>query len=317
MSRKRRTNNTFKEDVRKEHPQNVNQDNIKTRNVMPENYNISVPPQVQQPVQQHPIDINPLLERASLPGETFSLPSMGIFYNNGELANDVVNGEILIYPMVTMDEIIMKTPDKLLNGTAITEVLRRCAPQILKPLEILGKDMDFILVALRKITYGNGYEVVFTHDCENAKEHSYIVDIDKWLRSNRKIDTSIMKNECIVTFPNNQVCSIIPPKYGQIIKLFKNFEYQADMEGEISEREAAKQFIDSVLSLIDNVDGIVDRKHIEEWLTAIPAGYLKQISDRISKITNWGIDNEVEEICKDCKQPMKMNISLNPVSFFI
>ena len=87
---------------------------------------------------------NPLLERIRIPGETFTLPSQGIFYKNGELDDDSKNGEVYIYPMVTYDEIVLKTPDKLFSGEAITEVFQRCVPQIKKPMELLAKDVDFI-----------------------------------------------------------------------------------------------------------------------------------------------------------------------------
>jgi len=260
-----------------------------------------------------PPTVNPLLAKTQLPGEAFLLPSGGLFYNNGELSDDVVGGEIMIHPMVTMDEIIMKTPDRLLNGTAITEVIRRCVPQILKPLEILGKDMDYILIALRKITYGDSYEVIFQHECEGGKEHSYLINIDKWLQSNIKMDKNILTKECVVVFDNNQVCSLVPPRYGQIINVYKTFDRDtSDMKPE----EVSREFITSVLSLIDNVDGVKDSNHIFEWLNTIPAGYLRQISDRIDSITNWGVENVVSDICKDCGEKMDMNVSLNPVNFF-
>jgi len=47
-------------------------------------------------------DINPLIERAYVPGETHTLPSGGLFYKNGELSNDVKNGEITVNPMTAI-----------------------------------------------------------------------------------------------------------------------------------------------------------------------------------------------------------------------
>ena len=83
-----------------------------------------VPPQETSP------PVNPLLERARLPGQTFTLPSKGLFYKHGEVDDSVLaaKGEVMVYPMVTLDEINIKTPDKLLNGTAITDVFKRCMP---------------------------------------------------------------------------------------------------------------------------------------------------------------------------------------------
>ena len=59
---------------------------------------------------------NPLLRNIQLPGDTVRLPSRGIFYNNGELTPSTQNGEVHVYPMKAIDEIIMRSPDKLLSG---------------------------------------------------------------------------------------------------------------------------------------------------------------------------------------------------------
>ena len=37
---------------------------------------------------------NPLLASLRIPGETFRLPSHGLFYTDGELDDSVVNGEV-------------------------------------------------------------------------------------------------------------------------------------------------------------------------------------------------------------------------------
>jgi hypothetical protein len=83
---------------------------------------------------------NPLLEKLKkkIPGETFRLPSRGLFYTNGELDPEVENGEIVIYPMTTVDELALRSPDMLFQGTAITQVIRRTVPQILKPERLIA-----------------------------------------------------------------------------------------------------------------------------------------------------------------------------------
>ena len=96
---------------------------------------------------------NPLLDRLNrMPGETIRLPSLGQFYEHGELEEGVVNGEIVLNPMTMTDEIMMKSPDMLFQGTAIERVFQRCSPQIKKPLDLLSSDVDFILTHLRKIS---------------------------------------------------------------------------------------------------------------------------------------------------------------------
>jgi len=97
-----------------------------------------------QPAQEY-AEINPLLTRVEMPGSTFQLPSRGLFYDNGELRDDVEMGEVHVHPMSAFDEILMKTPDALFSGEAVHKVFLRCIPQVLQPVELLAKDVDFLL----------------------------------------------------------------------------------------------------------------------------------------------------------------------------
>ena len=154
---------------------------------------------------------NPLMERARIPGETFALPSAGLFYKNGELSSDVIDGEVVVNPMVTVDELTMKSPDKLLNGTAIVDVFSRCIPQIQDPLRLLAKDVDYLMICLRKVTYGDEIEITHTHTCEDAKRHSYVVNLNTFLQKTTRLQTTDLSAKYILTLPNSQVVVLQAP----------------------------------------------------------------------------------------------------------
>lgn len=126
-------------------------------------------------------NVNPLLERIKIPGETIRLPSNGVFYTNGELDNSVTNGEIHIYPLTAISELLLRSPDKLLEGEALIDVFGQCAPQVKQPLKLLSKDIDYILTSLRRITYGDNIEIVYTHSCKDAVQHEYTVKLSDCL----------------------------------------------------------------------------------------------------------------------------------------
>ena len=105
---------------------------------------------------------NPLIERSRIPGEIHRLPSRGIFYTNGELDGSVRDGELQIFPMTLIDEITMKSPDLLFSGDAVKQVLGRCVPQVLKPGQLLSKDVDFLMLVIRKASYGD-LEINYKH----------------------------------------------------------------------------------------------------------------------------------------------------------
>lgn len=268
------------------------------------------------PHTQPQIPVNPLLERARLPGQTFTLPSKAVFYTQGEVDDSVITskGEVMVYPMNTLDEIYMKTPDKLINGTAITDVFKRCIPQINQPTELLSKDVDFLLICLRKVTYGDTYRFEYKHDCEKAEDHSYEIPLDPLISNAKAIDTKKVKQNYTLTLPNDQVVKLIPPKYIKMLKFFQVFGVQN--LNEVEEEQLSKEIIEVTTSMIENVDGTADQNLILEWLHAIPAGYTRLIGERVNEVSSWGANLETKIKCQDCGKEVDVHISLNPLDFF-
>jgi hypothetical protein len=258
---------------------------------------------------------NPLISKLRLPGETFQLPSQGLFYNNGELDESVMNGEVEVYAMTTIDEIIFNTPDKLLSGKAVIEVFSRCIPQILKPLDLLTKDIDFLLICLRLVTFGQFMEVGHKHTCENTIERIYSVDLQKLIRSVRKIDPTTISKEYNVVLPNGQNITIQPMKYGRMVHIYDMTATQKT-DNELTTEEAENMIVTMISSVIGSVDGITDPILIDEWVRALNLGWKKLLEKTISGVTDWGIDFVVKQQCQDCGDEISLPITANPVSFF-
>lgn len=257
---------------------------------------------------------NPLLLRAQIPGETFQLPSKGILYKNGELDDSVINGELMVNPMITMDEIILKTPDRLLNGTGIVEVFRRCVPQVKKPLDLFAKDMDYLLVCLRKITYGPEFEYAYLHDCENAKEHNYMISLDDLIFRTKALNPSSVESEYRFSLPNGQSVLLHPPVYHEILHFLQIYDKRNDED--FNEKKLTDQLIASTVAIISSVDNVDNKEFIDEWARSIPSGYIKKIGNAINNVSQWGPDLDISFNCKDCGTEIKSSVSLNPINFF-
>lgn len=91
-----------------------------------------------------------------------SLPSKGKFWPEGSL-NPTVNGEYPVFSMTAKDEIILKTPDALLNGQGVVDVIHSCMPNIVNAWDAPQIDLDAILVAIRIATYGESMNVEVSH----------------------------------------------------------------------------------------------------------------------------------------------------------
>lgn len=260
--------------------------------------------------------VNPLLARVRIPGETFTLPSGGMFYQDGELSAECLNGEIHVYPMTAIDELVLKSVDKIFSGDAVKEVFSRCVPNVLKPGKLSAKDVDFILVALRKVSYGPTIDITYTHDCENAEQHTYDVPLDTFLRGAKRVNPTTMRAIYSLTLENGQVVQYKPASYDDVIGIYQ--AQQMEVTGQEQSNETILEgLLNSVSALIDNVDGTSERAMIVEWMKSVPIAWLQIISNGAKDTTDWGVTFEVTIECQDCKNTITVPTPLNPISFFI
>ena len=253
---------------------------------------------------------NPLLAKIKLPGRTFQLPSRGALYKNGELSSQ--EGELHVHPMSALAEISLKNPDLLFNGKALNQVFSECIPEIKKPTELYGRDIDAIMYFLRLVTYGSDFEIKVKHDCENAKNHEYVVNIEKLISEIRFLDPTVAAEEFKVTLPNDQVVIVHPVKFEHMIKLFQ----MNTGKEEFTSEDVKRNVVFNLVSLIESVDGITDKKLIEEWVSSITTPYQNRIAEAIEKTNNWGPTQSTKIKCKDCEQMIDIELPLNPISFF-
>jgi hypothetical protein len=84
------------------------------------------------------------------------VPSQGAFNPDIEQS---MSDELAIMAMTGRDESMMKNPDALLNGEAITSVIKSCVPGIKDPKDLPITDIDTLLIAIKIATNGDEHEV--------------------------------------------------------------------------------------------------------------------------------------------------------------
>ena len=67
--------------------------------------------------------INPLSGHFRQPAIYLKLPSRGHFYPDNGI-DLPVTGDIPVYPMTVRDELTLKTPDALMNGVGVINVIK-------------------------------------------------------------------------------------------------------------------------------------------------------------------------------------------------
>jgi hypothetical protein len=258
------------------------------------------------------IQVNPLLAQLKLPGRIFQLPSRGIFYTNGELEDNVKDGEIHVQPMSALDEINIKNPDQLFSGAAVETVFKSCVSGVNKPSDLLAKDVDAIMMFLRTVTYGPDYEFTAKHRCEGAKEHSYVANVEQMIGQMKMIDPTQVDKQYTVTLPNGQIAKMNPNRYQQMLEIVKLNQNKT----QITVEEQQRNIILMLKAVIHQVDDITNEAMIEEWLRKIPPTFVNRIAERSESVNEWGPNLRWKCVCKDCGEEFDVEIPINPVSFF-
>lgn len=256
--------------------------------------------------------VNPLLASIKLPGRIFQLPSKGLFYKNGELADNIKEGEIHVRPMSAMDEINMKNPDQLFSGEAVNTVFKTCIQGVEKPSQLLSKDVDAIMMFLRTVTYGPNFEFTAKHWCEGGKDHNYIADIDTIIQNMVMIDPTMVKDLYTLSLPNGQTVKLRPHVYQHVINLIK----QNHNKAELSVVDQQNNLKTMLLAVIESVDNISDEKLIVEWIEHIPSPLITKIGEKVEGINDWGSKPRWKCVCRDCGQEFEVDLPINPVDFF-
>jgi hypothetical protein len=118
---------------------------------------------------------NPLLKYVRQPGLYWEMPSHGQWWPPGSLEPNTTN-ELPVLPMNSRDEMLLKTPDALLNGSAIVELFHSCIPNIKNAWEMPSIDVDSALIAIRIASTGEF--MPFESSCPKCNEDSdYDVDL--------------------------------------------------------------------------------------------------------------------------------------------
>ena len=254
---------------------------------------------------------NPLSKHFRQPKIYINLPSKGMFYEPGSLEK-TETGEYPVLPMTAKDEIMIKTPDALLNGESTVQVIQSCMPNIKNAWHIPSVDIDAILLAIRIATYGEMMEV-----SSFIKE----LDDDRTFEINLRpiLDNILAQTYDPLLTHGDFTFETHPLTYKKFTETaLKTFEeqrlFRVVNDDEMSEEEKIRRFNESFTKLTDmnitqiyntvaaikyaDEDPVVDRAHINEFLENADTTVYKKL-----------IQHTDEQRKKFSVQPFKANFS--------
>ncbi len=279
---------------------------------------------------------HPLSKWFRTPGVHVKLPSGGVYMPPGSI-EFTMNGDLPVYPMRGADELLLKSPDALMSGYAIEELLKSCVPAIKLPRLISNPDLDVILLAIRAATYGD--VMTFTQVCpscqaenESHKNLSYLIGTMKPMDS----DNSIRLSESVIVYvhPYNLVTTtrIGVATFEEARKLQALDQTEETDENRESLRiEKAKQInaslkrisvltteamADCIIKIVSENNEVVDKRMIYEFLTNVSKQWTDSIQAKLDDMNQRGIDRHYEMVCANCDHHWDAEIEFNPSTFF-
>jgi len=285
--------------------------------------------------QAMPKKANPLASYMRQPKIYIKLPSEGAYWPLGSI-NIPENNELAVYSMTAKDELAFKTPDALMNGQAVVDVIQSCIPSIKDAWKIPNIDLDLILVAIRIATYGEMMEV--SHVVPNTSE---VVEHQIDLRI--VLDQlSVNHWEDAVEINSDLTCFVRPLTYKHItLTGLKTFETQRLMQAvnddNLSEEKKLEIFNQSFSAMTEITTNLVsdsiqaiqtpdvlvtEPSFIKDFLKNSDADLYKKVNDHIAKMKKvTGLQPLVmhstpEQIELGAPAEYEMPISIDNSNFF-
>lgn len=272
---------------------------------------------------------NPLAKHFRQPALYAPLISQGRYWPQDAI-NVPVTGEIPVYPMTARDEITLRTPDALINGTAIVEIIQSCCPLINDAWAMPSVDVDALLIAIRIASYGESMTV--SSKCPKCgEEHDYDIDLQRALASIQMpdYDNPVIIDDLLVYFK--------PLNYKQVSQTGQRTYEEERMilslsDDTLTDDEKKKVYDDHLKRMIDlNLDSLVaytdsiltddgesvtDPKFIKEFYANTKAANLKALEKRAATDSKNVSIQPMDANCKACDHQFKLEVTFDYASFF-
>lgn len=272
---------------------------------------------------------NPLFGYFRQPAIYVTLPSKGNWW--GENALDLpATGEIPIFPMTTRDEVMLRTPDALLNGQGVVEVIQSCCPNIKNAWEMPSVDVDAVLIAIRIATYGN--DMSFDSKCGYCNEmNTHDIDLSTPLGEIQcpNYDTPLIyKTLKIKIKPQHYFAATQANLLSFEEEKMRNVISMTEMEA----TERATRLSDGMKKLVDiaadicanstayielgSGDRVTDIEFIKEFYKEAESSVMTQLQTKLAELNAQTKMKPLNLGCIECKKTYSMELTFDYSSFF-
>lgn len=272
---------------------------------------------------------NPLAKHFRQPALYVQLTSKGEFWPEGSLEL-TATGEVGVSPMTAKDEITLRTPDALINGTSVVQVVQSCCPSIKDAWQMPSVDVDSTLIAIRIASYGPTMTV--TAKCPKCnEEHDYDINLQNALAKIHMPDYSQT-----ITTPDGLQIKLKPLNYLQVSKagniVFEEEKLiqalaNPDIDEEVRKVEFEKHMNKMIELNTSNVTNctaaiiaegtvVTDPKFINDYYSNADSKVVRQVQAKVKEFSEVVSLKEEDASCTSCEHNFKLSIEFDYAHFF-
>lgn len=262
------------------------------------------------------------------------LPTLGIWYSDGSVEL-TENQEVPIYPLSALDDILLNTPDAMLNGQSLEKVVLNCVPSIKNIKKLLLPDLEAIFVGIKSAT--NNGKMEYERKCKSCgHDNTFELNLSNFIDQTVFVDESMSQLRI-----DEELLLFIKPYDFEMRQMFikKEFEEEklmrsldsdnsnldelakAKILGESVDRLSKTTFdlvsrsIEKITIIKDNKE-ITDKKFINQWLINISKEKADLVIESVNQLNSIGIPKNIPIVCQNCQFSWEDTISFDPASFF-
>jgi hypothetical protein len=238
--------------------------------------------------------------------EEIKLPSEGVFYDGTDGPRD---GKLRIRPMEGAEEQILATSRWVKKGQAINMIFQRCLEESFKPEDFLSVDRTYLLIWLRGISYGHGYEVeVKCPEC--SRKFSTIINLD-----------SLHLTSCPADYrpPLEDVLPKSGYKFNYRLSKGKDEtqiqDYRDRQLKMFGDGGADDTLIYRTVMLLNDIEGLKDKNELMMLLKKLP---IQDVAYMRNVVTDppFGVDTKCEIVCPGDLAEFEVDLPLEANFFF-
>ena len=279
---------------------------------------------------------NPLNKYFRQPAVYVSLPTGGNYPPH--VIEPSKTGELGVMPMTAKDEIRFKTPDALMNGEGVVEVIQSCVPSIKDAWQVKSYDLDTILIAIRIATYGETMDINFNVPIAN-EQASHTLNLPAILE---EIQRQEIKNEC--TLKDGLKVQVRPLTYKDMtstaLRTFQQQKmYSTVQDSKLGDEEKVKKFNEAFKSLTElsmslllrNIEKITtpegtevtDPVQIKQFVENANATVITELQNELNLLRIQGSTKPVklkateEQIKKGAPATYEVPVTFDTANFFV